>query len=133
MTENAVLSVSTCRLKIPRYVVFLSATLVVDERDLNQKLFIFETSIGGESVPSPSTLLPSCSVLNKSSQSSCGASLHGVSSENMSWKNESNMKELKMERVRSCLSCNPNSEEFPSAEGDGRVHGLSCGLVICCE
>jgi len=34
------------------------------------------------------------------------------------------VKEMKMERVRSWLCCNLDSEEFPSAEGDGRVVSL---------
>ena len=120
MTENAVMSASTCRLKRPGYLVLLSP-LKVDERRLNQELEIFEKSIGDESVPPPSTLFTSCSVLSNSSQSNCCASLHGLNSGNVSWKKESNMKELKMESVRSWLSCNPNSEEFASAEGDDRV------------
>ena len=122
MTENVVVSGSTCRLKRPGYLV-LSA-LKADERQLNQEQVIFEKSIGDESVHSPSTLLPSCSVINKSSQSSCGASLHGLSSGNVSWEKESKIKELKMARKRSWLWCKPNSEEFPSAEGDGRVVSL---------
>ena len=118
MTENAVISASTCRLKRPA----CSRQSKVHEGHLNQELGVFEKSIGDECVHSPSTLLPSCSVLNKSqSQPVNSASLHGLYSGNVSWKNESNVKELKMERVRSWLSCNPNSEEFPSPEGDGRV------------
>ena len=123
MTENVVVSASTCRLKRPGCLVL--SPLEADERQLNQEQVIFEKSIGDESVHSPSTLLPSCPVLNKSRpQPDNSASLHGLFSGNVSWKNESNMKELKMERVRSWLSCNPNSEEFPSAEGDGRVVSL---------
>ena len=122
MTENVVVLASTCRLKRPGYLVL--SPIEADERQLNQEKVIFEKSIGDESVHSPSTLLPSCSVLNKSSQSSFGASLHGVSSGNVSLKKKSNTKELKMERLRSWSSCNPNSEEFHSAEGDGRVVSL---------
>lgn len=115
MTENVVVSASTCRLKRPGCLVL--SPLEADERQLNQELVIFVKSIGEESVHSPSTLLPSCPVLNKSRpQPDNSASLHGRFSGNVSWKNESNMKELKMERVRSWLSCNPNSDEFPSAE-----------------
>ena len=125
MTENAVTLVSTCRLKGRRYVtVGLLRPLKTDERHLNEKLFIFKKSIVGESVPSPSTLFPSRSVPNKSSQSSCGASLLDLYSGNVSLKEESNRKELKMERLRPWSSCNPNSVEFPSAEGDGRVVSL---------
>lgn len=36
--------------------------------------------------------------------------------EDVSWIKETNMKELQMERVKSWLSCNSNSEEFPSAK-----------------
>lgn len=41
--------------------------------------------------------------------------------EHLSWIKETNMKELQMERVKSWLSCNPNSEEFPSAKGESCV------------
>ena len=123
MTENVVVSASTCRLKRPGCLVL--SPLEADERQLNQELVIFEKSIGDESVHSPSTLLPSCPVLNKSRpQPDNSASLHGRFSGNLSWKNESNVKEMKMERVRSWLCCNLDSEEFPSAEGDGRVVSL---------
>ena len=122
MTENVVVSASTCRLKRPGYLVL--SPLEADERQLTQEQVIFEKSIGDESGHSPSTLLPSCSVLNKSSQSSCGASFHGLSSGNVSLQKERYMKELKMELLRSWSSCSPNSEEFPSAEGDGRVVSL---------
>ncbi|XP_015770042.1 PREDICTED: uncharacterized protein LOC107348498 isoform X3 [Acropora digitifera] len=116
MTENVVVSASTCRLKRPGYLVL--NPFETDERQLTQEQVIFEKSIGDESGHSPSTLLPSCAVLNKSlPQTDSSASLHGVSSGNVSGKKESNIKELKMARVRSWLSCNPDSEEFPSAEG----------------
>ena len=82
---------------------------------------IIQMSYGGESIHSPSTLLPSCPVLNKSSQSSCGASLHGLSSGNLSWKKESKIEELKMARVRSRWSCNPSSGEFRPLFGVGLV------------
>ena len=118
--KKSLISTSTCRFKRPAR----SRQLKVHERHLNQEQGIFEKSIGDEPVHSPSTLLPRRSVLNKSPQSSCGASLHGVSSGNVSWKKESKIKELKVERVRSWSSGNPNSEEFPSAEGDGRVVSL---------
>ena len=113
------MSASPCCLKRPGYLVL--SQLKVDERNLNRELGIFGKSIGDESVPSPSTLLPSCAVLNKSSQSSCSASLHGLTSGNLSRKKESIMKMLKMERVRCWLNDSPNSEEFPSAEGKGCV------------
>ena len=120
MTENVVVSASTCRLKRPGCLVL--SPLEADERQRTQEQVIFEKSIGDESVHSPSTLLPSCPVLNESRpQPDNSASLHGRFSGNVSWKNESNMKELKMERVRSWLSCNPDSEEFPSAEGEDCV------------
>ena len=120
MTENVVLSASTCRLKRPGYLVLNASE--TDEKQLTQEQVVFEKSIGDESGHSPSTLLPSCPVLNKSRpQPDNSASLHGRFSGNVSWKNESNMKELKMERVRSWLSCNPDSEEFPSAEGEDCV------------
>ena len=123
MAENVVVSASTCRLKRPGYLVL--SPLEADERQLNQEQVIFERSIGDEPVQLPVTLLPNCSVLNKSRpQPDNSASLHDLSSGNVSWKNESNIKELKMERVRSWLCCNPNSEEFPSAEGDGLVVSL---------
>ena len=94
MTENAVISASTWRLKRPA----CSRLPKVHERHLNQELGIFEKSIDDESVHSPSTLLPSSSVLNNPSmQLSNSASLHGLFSGNASWKNESNMKELKTE------------------------------------
>ena len=121
MTENAVISASTCRLKR----LACSSLPKVHERDLNQEQVIFEKSIGDEPVHSPSTLWPICSVFNKSQpkpdKSSC---LHGLSSGSVSWEKESKIKEVKMERVRSWLNCNRNSEEFPSAEGDGRVVSL---------
>lgn len=120
MRENVVVSALTCRLKRPGCLVL--SPLEADERQLNQEQVIFEKSIGDESGHSPSTLLPSCSVLSKSRpQPDNSASLHGRFSGNVSWKNESNMKELKMERVRSWLSCNPDSEEFPSAEDEDCV------------
>ena len=103
MTENVVVSASTCRLKRPGDLVL--SPLKADERQLNQQLVIFEKPIGDESVHSPSTLLPSCSVLNKSSQSSCGASLHGLFSGNVSWKNESNMKEMKVLNIQLSSLC----------------------------
>ena len=94
MTENAVISPSTCRLERPA----CSRLPKVHERHLNQELGIFEKSYGDESVQSPSTLLPRGSVLNNSPiKTGNSASLHGLSSGNVSWKNESNMKELKME------------------------------------
>ena len=121
MTENAVISESSCRLKRPG----CSRLPKVHERHLNQELGIFEKSIGDESIHSPSTLSPSCSVFNKSQpQPDTSSSLHDLSSGNVSWEKESKIKELKMARVRSWLSCNRNSEEFPSAEGDGRVVSL---------
>ena len=116
MTENVVVSASTCRLKRLGYLGLLIA-LKADERQLNQEGVIFEKSLGDESVHSPSTLLPSCSVLNISSWHLSNL----ASSGNVSSKKESKIKELKMEHMRSWLCCNPNSEEFPSAEGDGRV------------
>ncbi|XP_067028202.1 uncharacterized protein [Acropora muricata] len=130
MTENAVISASTCRLKRPA----CSRLPKVHERHLNQELGIFEKSIGDESVHSPSTLLPSCSVLNNSPpQTDSSAYLHGVSYGNVSGKNESNIKELKMERVRSWLSCNRNSEEFPSAEGETPSKRTKCRCVFKLE
>ena len=120
-TRNAVISASTCRLKGPA----CSRLPKVHERHLNQERGIFEKSIHDESVHSPSTLLPSCSVLNNSSCNlSNSASPHVLFSGNVSWEKESKIKELKMARVRSWLSYNRNSEEFPSAEGDGRVVSL---------
>ncbi|XP_015777829.1 PREDICTED: uncharacterized protein LOC107355761 [Acropora digitifera] len=114
LTENAVISPSTCRLERPA----CSRLPKVYERHLNQELGIFEKSCGDESVQSPSTLLPRGSVLNSSPiKIGNSASLHGLSSGNLSWKKGRKFKELKMARVRSWSSCNPNSEEFPSAEG----------------
>ena len=130
-TENAFISASTCRLKRPA----CSRLPKVHERHLNQEQVIFEKSICDESAHSPSTLLPSCTVSGNSSTIlrmglSNSTSLHGLSSGNESWKKESNTKELKMERVRSWSSSNPNSEEFPSTEGDARVVSLVGWLSV---
>lgn len=118
--ENAVFeandaTVSTCRLKKENHKQILIPLEVYGTRP-NQELGIIKKSIGDESVPSPSTLLPSYSVLNKSSQRSSSASIHGVYSGNVS---RVNMKELQTERMRSWLSSNPNSEELPFPKGEG--------------
>lgn len=115
--ENAVFkanddTVSTCRLKKENHEQILIPL------GFYQELGIIKKSIGDESVPSPSTLLPSYSVLNKSSQRSSSASIHGVYSGNVS---RVNMKELQTERMRSWLSSNPNSEELPFPKGEGCV------------
>ena len=100
--------VSSCRLKKENHKQILISIEDYGTRP-NQELGIIKKSIGDESVPSPSTLLPSYSVLNKSSQRSSSALIHGLYSGNVSWIKETNMKELQTERVRSWLSCNPNS------------------------
>lgn len=120
--ENAVFkanddTVSTCRLKKENHKQILIPLEVYGTRP-NQELGIIKKSIGDKSVPSPSTLLPSYSVLNKSSQRSSSASIHGVYSGNVS---RVNMKELQTERMRSWLSSNPNSEELPFPKGEGCV------------
>ena len=110
MTENAVISASTCPLKRPA----CSRLPKVHERHLNQELGILEKSIDDESVHSPSTLLPSSSVLNNPSmQLSNTASLHGLFSGNVSWKNESNMKESKVEFHFLCCLSQGISVVFP--------------------
>ena len=126
MTENAAIKtnddvVSILGLKMENHRQDLLPKEVYGTRQDQEMQSIIQMPFGDESVPSPSTLLPSCSIVNESSQSSCGSSLHGLNSENLSCEKERNMKEQKMERVRSWLRCNPNSEEFPSAEGEGCV------------
>lgn len=123
--ENAVFkgndaTVSTCRLKKENHKQILTPLEVYGTRP-NQELGIIKKSIGDESVPSPSTLLPSYSVLNKPSQCSSSGPNHGLYSGNVSRIKEPNMKELQTERMRSWLSSNPNSEELPFAKGEGRV------------
>lgn len=123
--ENAVFkanddTVSTCRLEKENHEQILIPLEVYGTR-LNQELGIIKKSIGDESVPSPSTLLPSYSVLNRSSQRSSSAPIHGLYSGNVSWIKQTNMKELQTERMRSWLSSNPNSEELPFAKGEGCV------------
>ena len=125
MTENAAIktkddTASISHLKMENHRQDLVPKVYGTRQDQEMQSII-QMPFGDESVPSPSALLPSCSVVNKSSQSSCGSSLHGLNSENLSCEKERNMKELKMERVRSWLRCNPNSEEFPSSEGEGCV------------
>lgn len=107
MTENVPLetidnTASTCHLKKENHSQFLD---------------IITKSIGND----PVTSSLNYSVLNKSSQSSSSAPLQVLYSGNVSWIKDTNIKELQMERVRSWLNCNPNSEEFPSAEGESHV------------
>lgn len=119
--ENAIFkandaTVSTCRLKKENHKQILTPLEVYGTRP-NQELGIIKKSIGDESVPSPSTLLPSYSVLNKASQWSSSGPNHGLYSGNVSRIKETDMKELQTERMRSWLSSNPNSEELPFAKG----------------
>lgn len=123
--ENAVFkanddTVSTCPLKKENHKQILIPLEVYGTRP-HQELGIIKKSIGDESVPSPSTLLPSYSVLNKSSQRSSSAAIHGLYSGNVSRIKETNMKQLQTERMRSWFSSNPNSEELPFAKGEGCV------------
>lgn len=116
--ENAVFkanddTISTCRLKKENHKQILIPQ-VYGTRP-NQELGIIKKSIGDESFPSSSTLLPSYSVFNKSWSSS--AAIHGLYSGNVSRIKETNMKELQTERIRSWLSSNPNLEELPFAKG----------------
>ena len=122
--ENAVFkanddTISTCRLKKENHKQILIPQ-VYGTRP-NQELGIIKKSIGDESFPSSSTLLPSYSVFNKSSQRSSSAPIHGLYSGNVSRIKETNMKELQTERIRSWLSSNPNLEELPFAKGEGCV------------
>ena len=54
-------------------------------------------------------------------ESCSSARLRGNNRGDVSWINETNMKERQREHVTSWLICNPNSEEFPPAEGESCV------------